>query len=68
MPSTITIMPAINTMVDQLMPVLDSDDPIQNPFCAKQLRFSVSRMAPPSCMHRPNTSARTSAPLISVTH
>lgn len=55
-------------MVDQLMPVLDSDDPIQNPFCAKQLRFSVSQMAPPSCMHRPNTSTRTSAPLISVTH
>ena len=68
MPSTITIIPAMNTMVDQLIPVLDSDEPTQKPFWTKQLRFSVSQMAPPSCMHRPNTSISTRAPLPSVTH
>ena len=68
MPSTITIIPAMNTMVDQLMPVLDSDEPTQKLFWIKQLRFSVSQMAPPSCMHRPNTSTSTRAPLPSVTH
>ena len=46
----------------------DSDEPTQKPFWIKQLRFSVSQMAPPSCMHRPNTSTSTRAPLPSVTH
>ena len=68
MPSTITIMPAMNTMVDQLMPPEDSDAPYQKVLWPKADRFRVSHMAPPSCIQTPNTSTSISAPQPSVTH
>lgn len=68
MPSTITIMPAMNTMVDQLMPPEDSDAPYQKVLWPKADRFRVSHMAPPSCIQMPNTSTSISAPQPSVTH
>ena len=45
MPSTITIIPSMNTMVDQLMPVLDSDEPTQKPFWIKPVSYTHLREA-----------------------
>ena len=61
------IMPAINRIVDQLMPaVLSSLAPYQNVLWKNAPRLSVSQMALIERMQAPNTSTSTSAPLPSV--
>ena len=66
-PSTMIIMPAINRIVDQLMPaVLSSLAPYQNVLWKNAPRLSVSQMALIERMQTPNTSTSTSAPLPSV--
>lgn len=57
-PSTMTIIPKINRIVSQLMPVLLPDvspDRYQNSVVKKLLRLSVSRIAVMLCIPRPKT-------------
>ena len=68
-PSTMTIMPAMKMIVDQLMPDEDSASPAeyQKPGVKILPTFSVSRMALPLRIARPNTRIRVSSPHPSVT-
>ena len=63
--STMSIMPATNKIVAQLMPVDAlslAPDRYQNDGVTKLSRLRVSQMALPSCIHRPNTTTSIKSP------
>ena len=62
------IIPAMNRIVDQLIPVVASSPaPYQKERSKKAPRFSVSQTARNECMQTPNTIVKTNIPLQSVT-
>ena len=70
MPSTMIIMPRMNTMVDQLMPALPpalSTFAYQNDGVTNSARFKVSQIAEGLRMHIPRTTMSMSAPAASDT-
>ena len=70
MPSTIIIMPAMNMMVSQLMPVLAAAcAPAEYQKCVETMlcKFKVSLTASKLCIPTPNTSTQVKRPAISVT-
>ena len=70
MPSTIIIIPAMNRMVDQLMPLalsLPGPSSYQKDRLRNWCRFRVSRAAGTLCMARPKTKSRVAQPHSSVT-